>query len=137
MQANKHPEKNNYVYSPKRYINYDIEENRWMKFFMEYFIKYILSSIEYLEKYRKGLMQQQEGDKHGNKPDSFYNREYNELDTKIVTLIKFKGFTHHILDLNWMATVKKPMSKNPPKALTLDYRYNVVYQLYLAITSKK
>ena len=137
MQANKHPEKNNYVYSPKRYINYDIEENRWMKFFMEYFIKYILSSIEYLEKYRNGLMQQQEGDKHGNKPDSFYNREYNELDTKIVTLIKFKGFTHHILDLNWMATIKKPMSKNPPRALTLDYRYNVVYQLYLAITSKK
>ena len=82
-------------------------------------------------------MQQQEGDKHGNKPDSFYNREYNELDTKIVTLLKFKGFTHHILDLNWMATIKKPMSKNPPRALTLDYRYNVVYQLYLAITSKK
>lgn len=137
IQANKHPEKNSYVYSPKRYINYDVEENRWLKYFLEYCIKFMLSSVEYLERYRNGLMQQQLSDKHSNKPDSFYKLEYIELDTKIAALVKFKGFTHHILELTWMSTIKKPISKNPPKAFTLDHRYNAVYQLYLAITNKK
>lgn len=131
------PEKKGYTYSPKHFLNYDIPENRWLKFVLNFFDVFVKEAQIYLEKYRVALQKKFDNDKYKNISDVKRKISLEEIDNKLTGLKKLHTIIYKTLNLNWMQEVSTlkhvPMSDN----IMHDLRYSSIYRIYLKLMNRK
>lgn len=134
---NKHPEYQGMIYSPSRRIEHNISENKWIKYILNYFVKFSNTSIEYLLKIKEAIP----SDKYlsSSKYDSSRkyfdeHRHISQIDTINMDIKKLKifiGYVRGVLNSDLFIDISKERPIFIPKSLVLSAKYNTLYRLYL------
>ncbi|OEK79676.1 hypothetical protein AST03_06850 [Staphylococcus equorum] len=125
----KYPSKKQYLYSYKRYINFNISENIWIKFVIEFLMKE-LDAID------RELFLRIE--KETSKLTSKYKNEIKEARLTEYNLKEFERKNNTIKNLiiklkqtEWYSTVDDKKYIAPPHSSLMNKNYNLFYKLYL------
>ncbi|WP_413537082.1 DUF2357 domain-containing protein [Carnobacterium divergens] len=132
----KFPEKKGYLYSPTRFLDYDVSENRWLKHIIKYFAQFITDAQYYLKKYKISLEYMYENDKYNNITSKKRNISLGNIDRQMKDLKKFDGLIQQIINVKWMKEVSSVKMETVPSAMLLDLRYSYMHKLYLKILNK-
>lgn len=141
-----HPEKKDWLYSPQRFLEYDIPENQWIKFILQYFRFFSNTSIQFLKKIKLEISNEVNEESRY----SFYRtsasnnfrekRHENLLLEKLEEINRFSSFNNYIEDFLISDSFNTISGKRPqfiPKSLILAPHYNKVYKAYLMLNDKK
>lgn len=120
-----HPEKMDYLYSPKRFISYNLDENMWVKNSISTLISITTDTCKSYQEYEEGVRRQE--------ANLRYNDDYVKLikllNDDISVISKFRNQLIHLLYVGWMAEVDTAPNKMLPRAATMDVRYMFFQQL--------
>ncbi|CCO09584.2 conserved hypothetical protein [Carnobacterium maltaromaticum LMA28] len=130
------PEKKGYLYSPTRFLDYDVSENRWLKHIIKYFAQFITDAQYYLKKYKLSLEYMYSNDKYKNISEKKRNVSLENIDRQMKALKRFDGLIQQILNIKWMKEISSVKMETVPAAMLLDLRYSYIHKLYLKILNK-
>lgn len=137
-----HPEKKNFTYSPRKRLQFDVPENRWIKYILEYLYKRCTYSIDYLKRLEEAI-----------KGSPIYKKKYMEESNRFLTeenkklsqisslksqqqkLIAFNSYLDLILNHSFFNKIKSDRFRIVPKSLALSSKYNYIYKVYLRLTN--
>ncbi|MCT4401895.1 DUF2357 domain-containing protein [Leuconostoc suionicum] len=133
------PDKKNMVFAVKRYIDYDVPENRWAKKILDFFIVFSKQSILHLEGIEYGLVQERKKneyfDSRRNNSDVYFQK--NRLQTNLSTvaqdinrLSKLVAYFRTVLKDDFLQVNGDKVNSVIPKALVLNSKYNFLYRLF-------
>ena len=141
-----HPEKKDWLYSPQRFLEYDISENQWIKFILQDFKSFSKKSIDFLCKIEEERSQEvrKESKYSFNRTsasNSFREKRHKSfLFEKQEEIKRLSSFNNYIEDFLRSDSINKISDKKPrfiPKSLILAPHYNKVYKAYLMLHDKK
>ncbi len=141
-----HPEKKDWLYSPQRYLEYDISENQWIKFILQDFKSFSKKSIDFLCKIEEERSQEvRKESKYSfyrtSASNSFREKRHKSfLFEKQEEIKRLSSFNNYIEDFLRSDSMNKISDKKPrfiPKSLILAPHYNKVYKAYLMLHDKK
>lgn len=139
------PDKRGMVFSAKRYLEYNVPENRWAHMIIHSFIMFATRSIKKLEKIQKELeknrISNKRYDNYRQKSDVYFqkNRLQNSLDSislDISRLSKLVSYFHTVLKDDFLDDAVGVINADIPKALILNPQYNFLYKLYIFLNGK-
>lgn len=139
------PDKRGSLYIPKRYLEYDVPANQWLKLFLKRLSKFCEEKIAYTkqvelvtkkeyESQYKYLNHWSQSEKQYTKKD--YANSISELNETINTLKKLREYLHVVLEDTFLKSVSMPNNTALPKALMLNASYNVLYKVYMTLFQK-
>lgn len=141
-----HPEKKDWLYSPQRFLEYNIPENQWIKFILQDYKSFSRKSINFLRKIEEEISNEVKKESRY----SFYRtsarnnfrekRHENLLFEKQEEIKRLSSFINYIEDFLRSDSFNKISDEKPrfiPKSLILAPHYNKVYKAYLMLHDKK
>lgn len=140
------PDRRGLVFSAKRYLEYNVPENRWVKMIITNFIIFSTRSIKKFENIKIGLEQNrfvnQRYDSRRNESDVYFqkNRLQNNLESvsaDIDRLAQLVSYFHNVLTDDFLDEAVGEVNINIPKALILNPQYNFLYKLYVVLNKKQ
>lgn len=140
------PDKRGMVFSAKRYLEYNVPENRWAHMIIHNFIIFAVRSIKKLENIQKGLeknrISNKRYDNFRQKSDVYFqkNRLQNNLDSislDISRLSQLVSYFHTVLKDDFLDEAVGEVNIDIPKALILNPQYNFLYKLYVLLNKKQ
>ncbi len=145
------PDKTDYIYSPNHYLEYDVPENRWMKYIIHYFSKFCRTSVKYYKSIKTELTKNYQREKI-----YFSKREYSsidrssndftinryesslkEVDKKISQLALLHSYFEEVLNDDLLKNVNSKRTKFIPKSLVLSPKYNILYRIFSKLNRKQ
>lgn len=140
------PDKRGMVFSAKRYLDYDVPENRWAKLIINNFISFANQSKIYLESIKIGLnndrLRTKRYDSVRNDSDVYFQR--NRLQTSLESLTddisklsKLIFYLQTVLNDEFLDKSGSKVNRTIPKALILSSKYNFLYKLFVLMNKKK
>ncbi len=136
------PDKQNQLYSPIRYLEYNIAINQWLKLIINTITKTCESQSAYLASVQAELdIQYAEEERFkGNRTDSeiaFTKNSYESTHSQIVSnmqaLLKLSRYLSIVLQDEFLASVDLPANRIFPKGLMLNPQYNLLYKIYYGL----
>lgn len=134
------PEMKNYTYSPRRRLKYDVPENQWIKYILEYLYKGSTQSINYLKRMEETVNESFVKNKKYLGKDSRFLTEESKLITQIKSLRlqqqklrDFNSYLELILNHSFFSKIKSSKFQTVPKSLVLSTKYNYIYKTYLSL----
>ncbi|HDA0545593.1 TPA: hypothetical protein O4S58_002702, partial [Staphylococcus aureus] len=127
--SSKYPNKTQYLYTYKRVINYNISENMWLKFVVEFLLKE-LNSIG------KEIILKIENENY--KYNSKYSSEIkkakitkNNLNQAKKNIIILKNLIIKLRNSEWYSQVSYKNNMVPTKSSLMNQNYNLLYTWYV------
>lgn len=136
----KYPDRKGQLYSANRFIDYDTEENQWLKFILTHILRFSKNSIEYLDRILEVINKNFEGEVRfsnyrSQANNTFINSTYYHRKLEIEKLRKqlfsFYIYVNDFLGERYFSSVSNRKSIFIPKTLVLSPKYNIVYKMYL------
>lgn len=141
------PEKKDYVYTPVHYLEYDVPENRWVKYIIhsvadfckdgKHYYQSILDQLktnyENEKKYFRNREQAPGGQNSNTYTSNRFERRLEEVSNKMCQLQHIYLYLIGLLQDDFMIGVTESRAKFVPKALVLLPKYNLIYKYYLEI----
>lgn len=136
----RHPEKLDFVYSHTKKLNYDIDENRWIKYILMHFIKFSLEALIYVNSIIQSLENNFENERQYLSIKSEKEREYLKADYRnkkirmksiYIKIKQFHAFIYSYNNKGWMIEVNDNKPNRVPKTLVVNAQYNNIYKVYL------
>jgi hypothetical protein len=145
------PDKTDYIYSPIHYLEYDVPENRWMKYIIHYFSKFCRTSVKYYKSIKTELTKNYQREKiyFSKREDSSIDRSSNdftinryesslkEVDKKISQLALLHSYFEEVLNDDLLKNVNSKRTKFIPKSLVLSPKYNILYRIFSKLNRKQ
>lgn len=139
-KMNEVPNTNGSIYVPHRYINYDIEDNRWIKFIVKQLLERTNLAMKHYHTIEINITSslQENGNHHfyHNGPSEItyyarhYEREESTLDKYVSKLTKLRGYLIYVLNNSLLSKIHR-INGFIPKGLILSAKYNALYRLYI------
>jgi hypothetical protein len=133
----RHPESKNHLYAPKHTRKYDLLENRWIRYILNFLIKEMTDALQYIVKYKEKAQKELEAE------ERYYSDDNIRVIRKKKALFELKEFEefakrvrnecYRILQVPWMDEVKNEKPVHIPHVMGLDQRYRTMYQLYRSL----
>lgn len=132
-------DKQSMLYTPKRYLEYDVDENRWLKFFIQKIAKFCYQKEQYLDdiinQYKNDYEEISKYFPKRAKSEINYEyksreRTFNDLRDISDNLVKLRHYLNEFLKSNFIKSVSEPNSIIFPKSLMLNPSYNIIYKIY-------
>lgn len=131
----KNPNMKNYLYSYKRYTNYSIQENIWLK----HTIELLLKSINNIHNELEDILRDNEEKRKSN----YINIKIQANQTKYVTeqqlkeILVIKNGLVNIIKEEWYEGIEKKRYVSPTHASLMDFNYNVIFKWYTEFNKSK
>jgi hypothetical protein len=134
------PDKRGQLYSPKRYLEYDITPNRWLKMFVRTIVSACQQQLDYLGDVKTELDgQYQDEHRYWHARDvstqsfieSTYQRSREEMAQRVAKIHQLFNYLTEVLNDDFLADLKLPTSIVIPKVIMLSPQYNLLYRVYL------
>jgi hypothetical protein len=137
----RHPESQNYFYSPKNTRNYNLVENQWIKKIFRFIVREMNALLDYLEKHKEKVCQEIK------REQQFHHNEHVQVRTKMKVLdelIEYERFVRRIrgeslivLGTEWLEEVDEKHLMSIPHVMHLDARYRYLYQMYRVLKNQE
>ena len=136
----KNPDRKGQLYSANRFLDYDTEENQWLKFILTHILRFSKNSIEYLDRILEVINKNFEkevrfSNSNSQAQNTFINSTHNHRKLEIEKLRKqlfsFYIYVNDFLGEKYFSSVSNRKSIFLPKTLVLSPKYNIVYKMYL------
>ncbi|WP_332373450.1 DUF2357 domain-containing protein [Lactococcus cremoris] len=136
----KNPDRKGQLYSANRFLDYDTEENQWLKFILTHILRFSKNSIEYLDRILEVINKNFEkevrfSNYRSQANNTFINSTHNHRKLEIEKLRKqlfsFYIYVNDFLGEKYFSSVSNRKSIFLPKTLVLSPKYNIVYKMYL------
>ena len=135
----KNPDRKGQLYSANRFLDYDTEENQWLKFILTHILRFSKNSIEYLDRIleviNKNFEKEVRFSNYSQANNTFINSTHNHRKLEIEKLRKqlfsFYIYVNDFLGEKYFSSVSNRKSIFLPKTLVLSPKYNIVYKMYL------
>lgn len=136
----KNPDRKGQLYSANRFLDYDTEENQWLKFILTHILRFSKNSIEYLDRILEVINKNFEkevrfSNYNSQANNTFINSTHNHRKLEIEKLRKqlfsFYIYVNDFLGEKYFSSVSNRKSIFLPKTLVLSPKYNIVYKMYL------
>lgn len=135
----KNPDRKGQLYSANRFLDYDTEENQWLKFILTHILRFSKNSIEYLDRIleviNKNFEKEMRFSNYSQANNTFINSTHNHRKLEIEKLRKqlfsFYIYVNDFLGEKYFSSVSNRKSIFLPKTLVLSPKYNIVYKMYL------
>ncbi|KZK37547.1 hypothetical protein P7266_1342 [Lactococcus cremoris] len=136
----KNPDRKGQLYSANRFLDYDTEENQWLKFILTHILRFSKTSIEYLDRILEVINKNFEkevrfSNYRSQANNTFINSTHNHRKLEIEKLRKqlfsFYIYVNDFLGEKYFSSVSNRKSIFLPKTLVLSPKYNIVYKMYL------
>lgn len=136
------PDKKNMIYAAKRFLDYNVPENRWLKYILREFLNFTKESINRLNALKsflkaERLQKSKFDDKRALSDVEFQKRMLNTtlitLDTKIRKLRIVKGYISGFLSDYFIMDKNVKLSHTLPKSFMLNSNYNFLYKLLISL----
>ena len=136
----KNPDRKGQLYSANRFLDYDTEENQWLKFILTHILRFSKNSIEYLDRILEVINKNFEKEVRfsnyiSQANNTFINSTHNHRKLEIEKLRKqlfsFYIYVNDFLGEKYFSSVSNRKSIFLPKTLVLSPKYNIVYKMYL------
>lgn len=131
----RHPESQNYIYSPRNTRNYNLLENQWIKKILQFIVREMNALLDYLEQHKKKVQEEIKRERYYH-----HTNEHVKVRTKLKVLdelIEYERFVRRIrveslsvLGTEWAEEVENKYSMTVPHVMHLDARYRYFYQMY-------
>lgn len=133
---------NSLVYAPKNVINYDILENKWLRYMIQ--VTYIQSkSLNLdLDSFIEGIKQEiQVKKKYKNslEKDLRYHRlvdVISELNQYRSQLIRIKTDCYELMQMEWFIEIENVHPRTNSIALQMDSNYRTIYKFYKSLITE-
>jgi len=140
------PDKGGMFYSPRRYLEYDVAANQWLKLFLIRLVKLcgkqitynrqIMATVENEHNKQQGYSQQwTESERQHVEKD--FTSSLAELQKAKTALRKLQEYLRLVLEDTFLKSASMPSSTVLPKALMLNTSYNLLYRIYMVLFQKK
>ncbi len=140
------PDKKGKIFSPRRYLEYNVAANRWLKLFLLKLIILCQEKCVYLKHVQAKITEEYESQykflKNWNESErQNYKKCYNNnliylIDTKN-KVQRLYQYLSVVLDDEFLKNVSIPDNTAFPKALMLNTSYNLLYKVYRALFHKR
>lgn len=136
----KNPDRKGQLYSANRFLDYDTEENQWLKFILTHILRFSKNSIEYLDRILEVINKNFEKEvrfsnyiSQANNTFiiSTHNHRKLEIEKLRKQLFSFYIYVNDFLGEKYFSSVSNRKSIFLPKTLVLSPKYNIVYKMYL------
>lgn len=145
--SGRHPEKRGLVYASRKYLDYDVVENRWVKRILSEFIHYVRSGINYYNELKQKELNHYESKQSYLESDKIeYNEKYHNMhshankiadfDANISILEEMQNYFVSMSQDDFLVQLTNTKQMPIPKALILSPKYNYLYKQYLNVTKK-
>lgn len=140
------PDKKGMVFSAKRYLEYDVPENRWAKMILHSFLDFSKQAIQNLELTKLNLLEDRKKHaKYDNKrkrsnvyfQDNRLKTHLENIDNDINRFSQLSSYFYDILKDDFLNQNIGKINKSIPKALVLNPNYNFLYKLFTELKTKK
>ncbi|WP_394877499.1 DUF2357 domain-containing protein [Mammaliicoccus lentus] len=131
----KHPNMKEYLYSYKRYTNYNIQENLWLKFVIEELLK----MINNIQNELNSIMEENEEKSYS----KYYSISETAKQTNYITekqlkeILIIKNGLVNIIKQEWYEDIEKKRYVAPSHASLMDFNYNVIFKWYKDFNKSK
>lgn len=140
------PDKREQLYSPKRYFEYNITVNKWLKMMLVT----VENAADDQTSYLAGILDKLKSQHDDNQPfekyhtlsertfsDNTYKSTRNDLTLYTEQLKKLSSYLRNILNEDFLKDVHLPDNRNFPKVLMLNPLYNTLYKIYAGLKHKE
>lgn len=136
------PDKKNMIYAAKRFLDYDVPENRWLKYILRELLNFTKKSIDVLnglkESFKSDRVEKSRYDNRRAISDvEFQKRKLNtnlvNLDEKIEKLTIVKSYISSFLSEYFVMGKNIKLSHTLPKSFMLNANYNFLYKLLISL----
>ncbi|MBD1502801.1 nuclease domain-containing protein [Weissella cibaria] len=140
------PDKKGMIYSAKRYLDYDVPENRWARHILVRLVSFSKNSLISLKNMRGTLMEDRREesryDSSRNESNIYFQEKrlqsrLNSLDNDIHRLTQVSSYIHNVLGEAFLEEQSQRVGNQVPKALALNPNYNFLYKLFIAVSKKQ
>lgn len=145
------PDKSDQIYAPIHYLEYDVSENRWIKYIVNYFASFCLKGKNYYKnildqinvEYQKEsqFFATREHRSKGRSSNDFdknrYQSKLTEVTDKLKELNLMYTYFESILHDSFFNSVTGKRTQIVPKTLVLVPKYNIIYRTYLSLIKAK
>lgn len=136
------PDKKNMIYAAKRFLDYDVPENRWLKYILRELLNFTKKSIDMLnglkEFFKSDRAEESRFDNRRAISDvEFQKRKLNtnlvNLDEKIEKLTIVKSYISSFLSEYFVMGKNIKLSHTLPKSFMVNANYNFLYKLLISL----
>ena len=131
------PENMTTIMSPVKSLNYNLQENKWIKHICSFFVKILEDFLHVVENYNEHLRKEIiDLDCYGGKANGQKNIKKRTIEDMKQLFLKAKqmqGALRMIENASWYSEISSLQSRTIPVALCMDSRYSVFYKLYQRI----
>lgn len=145
------PDKRNYIYTPIHYMEFDVPENRWMKFIISYFRDFCWTSQKYYEHVEQQLEKEyQSEEKFFSRRDqesrnrssndftkNRYERSAQNIEHRIHQLKTYRLYFDEVLSDDFLRNISQRRTSSIPKSLILLPQYNFLYKTFSNLKRKR
>jgi len=136
------PDKKGMIFSAKRYLEYDVPENRWLKLFLKTFVSFTNNAVMQLKSMERMVLEEYEKeanfDGHRDKSSVYFQNsrlktKINLLKSDVERLTRLGAYFVEVLKDDFISVDIGSVNKNMPKALVLNANYNFLYKLFVSL----
>lgn len=140
------PDKRGMLYTPRRYLKYDVAANKWLKLFLIRLVEFCGKQIAYNQQVESATTDeynaQHKYSRQWNESerahiDKVFTNNIAELRNAGVILKKMQEYLRLVLEDAFIKTVSMPSNTALPKALMLNASYNLLYRVYVVLFQRK
>lgn len=140
------PDKRGMVFSAKRYLEYDVPENRWAKMIIEDLITFTSKSIKKLNAIKMRLIEDRATetryDRRRKKGDVYFQESrlqtsLETIDDDLIRLEQLISYFRNVLNDEFLRATLDNVNRSVPKALILNPNYNFLYKMYTILNKKQ
>ncbi|MRD39835.1 DUF2357 domain-containing protein [Bacillus thuringiensis] len=135
------PESRDQLYIPKHMIEYNLPENQWIIYIINFLLNEINELMRYLHEYINKVNQEIESQRKYSNDDHMQIRTkqnvLNELNEYRVFLKRLRNECSLIQETHWAQEIQGKKPRFLPRVIHLDLRYRKVYQLYRMLKNEK
>ncbi|MCP9328867.1 MULTISPECIES: nuclease domain-containing protein [Liquorilactobacillus] len=140
------PDKKGMLYTPKRYLEYNVAANQWLKLFLMRLVKFCGNQIVYNQRVKIATKNEYNVQHRYAKCWTESERQYfektftsniEELQGATVILKKMQEYLRLVLEDAFLKKASMPSNTALPKALMLNASYNLLYKVYVVLFQKK
>lgn len=140
------PDKEGKLYSPRRYLEYDVAANRWLKFFLLKLAHLCQTKLIYLQQVQNKIETDYKtqyrfsGKWHESERQFFEKNHRSSMHELVEVQNKIKKLCQYInvvLNDAFLRNVSLPSNTALPKTLMLNASYNLLYKVYRTLFRNK
>lgn len=140
------PDKKNMVYTAKRFLDYNVPENRWLKYILRELLSFTKKSINSLNELKSSLKLERQRESRFDDKRAFSSVEFQKrtlnttldtLDSKLEKLVTIKSYISGFLSDYFVIGKNIKLSHALPKSFMLNANYNFLYRLLIILNKKQ